>query len=277
MANADSRIVSSTLGTTLRRGSSGAEVRQVQEMLNLAGSRPHLPTTGVFGELTEQSVRHFQSSHALGVDGRVGRQTFDALVRAVRSKTTLQAIATTPSGSGGTAPHAPAPAHDAPPVATTGAGEFCFPLDHVPSPSWKTGARYFGAPRDGGRRLHAGCDLLGPKGTTIYAVADGTLVRPPYYFYTGTYAVEIRHHGFIVRYGEILGGSYIGGHTVRKGQPICQIGRLDSGSSMLHFEMYSHGASDAPLTTGSGPYKRRSDLINPSPYLDEWMKNLPRR
>lgn len=263
MANQDIRLTTS-MTRVLRRGSQGPEVRQVQELLNLAGSRPHLPTTGTFGELTEQSLRYFQSTHALTVDGVVGRDTFGALARAAKSKTTLQAIATTPSSPSTGSP-----------VATTGAGDFCFPFDHVPSPNWKSGGRYFGAPRDGGRRLHAGCDLLAPKGTTIYAVADGTLVRPPYYFYTGTYAVEIRHHDFIVRYGEILGGSYTGGKTVRKGEPIARVGRLDSGSSMLHFEMYSHGASDAPLTVGTGPYKRRSDLINPSAHLDEWMKNLP--
>lgn len=262
MANEDAtRLTTTTLNTTLRRGAHGPQVQQVQELLNLAGSRPHLPTTGTFGELTEQAVRYFQSTNALGVDGVVGRSTFGALMRVARSKTTLQAVTQPPS-------------HPSP--GTSGSGDFCFPLAYHPSPNWKSGGRYFGAPRDNGTRLHAGCDLLGPKGTTIYAVADGTLVQPPYYFYTGTYAVEIRHGSYIVRYGEILGGSYIGGHTVKKGDPIAKIGRLDSGSSMLHFEMYSNGASTAPLTTSTGPYKRRSDLINPSPHLDEWLKNMPR-
>ena len=105
--------------------------------------------------------------------------------------------------------------------------------------------------------------------------ADGTLVRSPYYFYSDTYAVEIRHGDFLMRYGEILGGSYIGGQHVRKGQPIAKIGRLASGSSMLHFEMYSNGASSAPLTTSTGPYKRRGDVINASAHLDEWAHHLP--
>jgi len=244
-----------TLTTTLRRGANGAEVRQIQELLNLAASRPHLPPTGTFGDMTEQAVRNFQSRNALTVDGVVGPQTFAALEREARSRAAVR----TPAQSV--------------PVGT--ASGFSFPLDHIPSPSWKTGARYFGAPRDGGRRLHAGCDLLGPKGTTIYAVADGTLVRPVYYFYTGTYALEIRHGSFIVRYGEILGGSFVGGATVKKGQPIAKIGLLDSGSSMLHFEMYSNGASSEPLTVGTGPYKRRSDVINASPYLDQWSASLP--
>ncbi|MFO0549306.1 MAG: peptidoglycan-binding protein [Polyangiaceae bacterium] len=253
--------VPTSLSTVLRRGAVGGEVRQVQELLNLAGSRPRVGADGVFGELTEQSVRYFQSNHGLGVDGRVGPATFAALNRAARRGTSQEGSAPNNSST-----HAPS---------TTGTGDFCFPLAFKPSPDWKGGGRYFGAARSHGR-LHAGCDLLGPRGTTIHAIADGTLVRAPYYFYSGTYAVELRHGPYLVRYGEILGGSYIGGQSVRKGEPICQIGRLESGSSMLHFEMYSNGASTASLTTSSGPYKRRGDLINPSPHLDQWVHNLPR-
>ncbi len=273
-----------TLSTTLTRGASSNEVRQVQELLNLAGSHPHLRPDGTYGGQTEQAVRHFQSTHALGVDGKVGQLTWHALERAAQSHATLLA---TPDGNAPAAPKTPfAPPHSAtttpaphdspaPAHLVSGGSGFCFPLAHRPSPDWKSGARYFGAPRANGTRLHAGCDLLGPRGTTIHAVADGTLVRSPYYFYSDTYAVEIRHGDFLIRYGEILGGSYIGGHSVKRGQPIAKIGLLSSGSSMLHFEMYSNGASTAPLTTGTGPYKRRGDLINASAHLDEWAHHLP--
>lgn len=257
MSNLDR--ATTTFRGTLRRGAAGPEVRQLQELLNLAGSRPRLPTTGLYGEMTEQSVRYFQSTNGLPVDGILGTNTFAALSRSAHLRATLPVSQAASTGR----------------LPAAEGGSFCFPLAHVPSPTWKTGARYFGAPRDHGRRLHAGCDLLGPKGTVIYAIADGTLVRPEYYFYTGTYAVELRHASFIVRYGEILGGSYIGGPSVRKGEPIARIGQLDSGSSMLHFEMYSNADSTEPLTTATGPYKRRGDVINPSSHLDEWARNLP--
>lgn len=247
--------------TTIKRGSRGQDVREVQALLNSNGAHPRLGTDGVFGGDTERAVRSFQSSHGLGVDGQVGRFTWRAL-------NNLYAPTSLPEE----APR-PAPAPTPSPV-VSGASDFCFPLARRPSPDWTGGARFFGANRSGGKRKHAGCDLLGPRGTTIYAVADGTLIRGPYHFYEGTDAVEIRHGSFIVRYGEILPGSYTGGRTVRKGQAICQIGRLNSGSSMLHLELYSNGASTASLS-GGGVYRRRSDVINPAPYLEQWVRHLP--
>lgn len=42
---------------------------------------------------------------------------------------------------------------------------------------------------------------------------------------------------------------------------------MTSGYSMLHFEMYK-GTLNGELTTGTGPYRRRSDLMDPTPFLD---------
>ncbi len=75
-----------------------------------------------------------------------------------------------------------------------------FPLPFKPQADYKSGGRKFGAPRDGGSRLHAGCDLIAPKGTQIRALEDGTVVRGPYPFFNGTYAIEVKHSHFIARY-----------------------------------------------------------------------------
>ena len=126
--------------------------------------------------------------------------------------------------------------------------------------------------------MHAGCDLLADTGTPIYSIGDGNLVRGPYEF-TGpwmkpplplTHAVEVSYGDVLVRYGEIMPGSYTGGRSPKAGEKIARVGNL----RMLHFELYSNGRSTASLN-GGGPYQRRSDITNPSPYLSSWVKNLP--
>jgi len=121
-------------------------------------------------------------------------------------------------------------------------------------------------------------------GTIIYSIADGVLVSHGSYQFTGprqgllvTHAVEIRYGSLLVRYGEILPGSYIGGSQPKKGQAIARVGRVGN-HPMLHFELYTNGLSRSPLTVAGpkgGKYRRRSDITNPDPYLREWVKNVP--
>ena len=153
-----------------------------------------------------------------------------------------------------------------------------FPLPFHPALSYKTGGRRYGAERKGGRK-HAGCDLIAPQGTPVYAVGDGVVIRGPYHFYRGTYALEIRHDGsgtltnFIVRYCEIekVADGIAHGVRVREGQEIAYVGKMFR-DSMLHFEMYKNdGSFRGPLTQRNNPpTQRRGDLIDPSPYLDRW-------
>jgi murein DD-endopeptidase MepM/ murein hydrolase activator NlpD len=150
--------------------------------------------------------------------------------------------------------------------------------------------RAFGSNREGGARAHAGCDLYYPKDTPVYAVADGTVTGISDPFYCGTMAIEINHGDFVVRYGEV---GWIDprikkvGAKVTVGQQIARVGILVGikvPSYMLHLEMYS-GTEKGPLTVYKGsatrkgdnvPFKRRKDLIDPTPYLNAWQKNLPK-
>ena len=129
--------------------------------------------------------------------------------------------------------------------------------------------RYFGAPRDGGHRTHAGCDLIAPKDTLICAVEDGHVVRFSMKFYRGTGAVEFKlKSGPIVRYCEIEGlapGVHIGS-KLKEGDPVAFVGKMFK-DSMLHFELYE-GAAHGSLSNESKPYHRRKDLIDPTEYLD---------
>jgi murein DD-endopeptidase MepM/ murein hydrolase activator NlpD len=158
----------------------------------------------------------------------------------------------------------------------------CFPLSKVPLQSYKDGARRFGSSR--GKRLHAGCDLYAPVGTPILAVADGVVTKYSSTFYQGTGALEIRHTHFIGRYCEISGVAHgiKQGVAVKEGQVIAYVGKLRNISqSMLHFEMYagidSRGRRytiESLTDVKNPPYKRRNDLLDPTPYLDRWVHDL---
>lgn len=58
---------------TLKRGSKGNEVVQVQTLLGIEAD-------GIFGKKTEAAVRAFQAANGLKVDGIVGKQTWAALL-----------------------------------------------------------------------------------------------------------------------------------------------------------------------------------------------------
>lgn len=159
-----------------------------------------------------------------------------------------------------------------------------FPLSFIPKESYKTGARKFASNRSKGRK-HAGCDLYAPVGTHIYAMEDGEIIAHRG-FYLNTNQIIVKHESFIARYGEvkpngkgIVSGLKVGS-KVKKGQHIGYVGELvfESGTimSMLHLELYK-GSSSGKLSNNLFPYKRRSDLINPTEILDEAQKNLPNK
>lgn len=62
---------------TLRRGSSGDDVKQVQQLVFV---------DGIFGPITESAVRTFQKSQGLPADGIVGLRTWAALLEAPPAK-----------------------------------------------------------------------------------------------------------------------------------------------------------------------------------------------
>lgn len=179
------------------------------------------------------------------------------------------------------APRKPAATSEPVPVGASGPNlsGISFPLAEVPKLDYHPGKghkRWFGAGRDG--RLHAACDLIAPEGTPIYAIADGFVSRAKYGFYHGTFAVEITHdRGVVARYCEIrdVAAGIVQGARVKQAQVIAYVGKMHV-DSMLHLELYA-GTETGKLSRGNTPpYNRRSDLIDPAPYLDQAIKNLPR-
>jgi Peptidase family M23. len=60
------------------------------------------------------------------------------------------------------------------------------------------------------------------------------------------------------------------GSEVKKGQVIAFVGQLEgSKNSMLHFELYSGTGKGGFTVPDNQPYKRRSDLIDPTETLDK--------
>jgi murein DD-endopeptidase MepM/ murein hydrolase activator NlpD len=178
------------------------------------------------------------------------------------------------SVNAGSAVQSPASPHDGTEVKTS-TSSFVFPLFEPPLASYRTGGRYFGAPRS--HRLHAAVDLLNPHQARIRAIGDGVIIAPARGFYQGTNALEVHHPGIgVVRYGEIDPVKIVHlktGDHVRKGDVIAYVGRLNgSGASMLHFELYA-GTTNGPLTVVSNPpYERRSDLEDPTSFIDKLVK-----
>lgn len=161
-------------------------------------------------------------------------------------------------------------------VAATSSG-WKFPTVKRPTISYKTGMRAFKSKRSGGKRLHAACDLYRTKGEAAIAINAGKVVRGLYFFYQGTYALEVRHSdGKIARYGEVTGkvaSKTKKGSSVIAGQVVGYVGKVNSGccKPMLHFELYS-GKGKGALSQSGNKFQRRSDLINPTSYLTDWEK-----
>lgn len=154
-----------------------------------------------------------------------------------------------------------------------------FPLPFVPREDYHPPlkartmhGRFFGARREGGRRMHAGCDLIAPQGTEVLAIEDGTVYAVSTHFYHGTGCIALKHSaGYIARYCEVEPASIEGvkvGQKFRAGDIIAHVGKMYS-SAMLHFELYDGtGTGELSVKTSQAPHKRRGDLLNPTLFLD---------
>lgn len=118
----------------LVQGASGAQVRELQQMLQSLGYYGG-NIGGNFGPLTDAAVRNFQRDHGLTVDGWAGPQTMGALRQAVQG--------------GGTPPVTTPPVGGAPNADVQAA--LAFGLDQLGAPYVGGGSPYrFGTPGDGG-------------------------------------------------------------------------------------------------------------------------------
>lgn len=97
---------------TLRLGSQGESVRELQSMLILLGFYPG-PVSGLYQEDTQAAVQRFQRAAAITADGIVGPATWSQLFPAPAAE------ASPPNSASPAAAASTTPATNAPPAATT--------------------------------------------------------------------------------------------------------------------------------------------------------------
>ena len=142
-----------------------------------------------------------------------------------------------------------------------------------------TGSRKFATSRGGGKRAHAGLDFVAPHGTKVYAITSGTVQRVAV-FYQNTWAVEVLNDdGSVLRYCEIATSLKVGDY-LQQGDVVGTIMRADSGTEMLHMEVYFGDGAGALTQKENKTYTylserknflRRSDLLDPT-----FLKDLPK-
>lgn len=88
------------ISQTVRYGSSGDDVKKLQELLNQNGFK--LNVDGQFGPDTQIAVKRYQQQNGLTVDGIVGNNTWGALTGVSSGKTTAGSTNTGSTNTGGT-------------------------------------------------------------------------------------------------------------------------------------------------------------------------------
>ena len=146
----------------------------------------------------------------------------------------------------------------------------------------------FDAPRGGGSRKHAGCDLGIGAGAAVFAIAKGTVIEASntgFLVKEGEYncgVVSIKHDisikigdveytSFVVRYGEVDTVKVSVGATVNEGDTIAFVAKQGKEGTQLHLELYlgEQGISSAtPFKSGDKPYMRRYKPSDPAAFLD---------
>jgi murein DD-endopeptidase MepM/ murein hydrolase activator NlpD len=124
---------------------------------------------------------------------------------------------------------------------------FSLPVDG--SFRYTSGFGYRRDPINGGRRLHAGTDFAGSRGTPIVAGGDGVVIHAGRQSGYGL-MVEIRHaQGFTTRYAHLSRIRVSEGERVSRGERIGDMGNTGrSTGTHLHYEVRRNGDPVNPMT-----------------------------
>lgn len=110
----------------------------------------------------------------------------------------------------------------------------------------KFGMRRLGG--EPGQRMHKGVDIAAPKGTGVYAAAEGEVMRIGYDPAGYGNFIEMRHpNGMTTLYGHLSRVDVASGHAISPGQRIGLVGSTGySTGPHLHFEVRRGGVQVNP-------------------------------
>jgi murein DD-endopeptidase MepM/ murein hydrolase activator NlpD len=122
----------------------------------------------------------------------------------------------------------------------TGSGKLMWPSPGRAISEW-------GAPRDGGRRLHQGLDIGGPHGQHVYAAESGTVITVSYGSGYGNYVTISHGGGMNTLYSHLSSSIVTVGTQVTRGQLIGYVGSTGNATTPhLHFEVFINGVRVNP-------------------------------
>jgi murein DD-endopeptidase MepM/ murein hydrolase activator NlpD len=191
----------------LRTGHSGEHVRILQRALRVR------PASGYFGPVTRIAVQRVQADHSLEPNGIVGPETWSVLGAELAREVTRS---------------------------LGNFGEKQVDGRYCPAVDFRYGDGM------GAGRNHQGLDLLGKRGTPIYAVDAGRVTRSGYQA-NGSLILDITDsRGSMWFYGHFDKIYFSRGDTVKAGQLIGTMGDTGSpGAVHLHIELRPRGWSGA--------------------------------
>ncbi len=103
------------------------------------------------------------------------------------------------------------------------------------------------SPFTGRGEFHDGIDIAAPRGTPVYATADGKVEVAVYRRGIGNHIIIDHGYGFQTLYGHLSGFAVSRGERVYKGQLVGYVGNTGmSTGPHLHYTVYVHGVAVNP-------------------------------
>ncbi|HEX3560170.1 MAG TPA: M23 family metallopeptidase [Pyrinomonadaceae bacterium] len=100
----------------------------------------------------------------------------------------------------------------------------------------------------GSSEFHPGQDIAAPRGTSVVAAADGTIVQAGWQNGYGQEVVIDHGHGLTTRYGHLSKIEVAAGQAIRRGEELGQVGSTGrSTGPHLHYEVRIDDVAVSPL------------------------------